>query len=458
MNRLDIYSRLKHPRKSVDYTGSREKNLEKIRDLLTGQVLTRGSRSILKVEYRIPKEAVYGCVPLGGAFSMDTDLLKVLFPHLNAPVSLNDLLFFDIETTGLSGGAGTYVFMIGFLKVKAEGIRITQYFLNNLSSEHLFLEHIEKFLLSHDLFVTYNGRTFDYNVIKNRFVMGGMGFSKANEVHLDLLYTSRRIWRDMLPDFALSTVEKGVLMLERRGDIPGWRIPEVYAHYLRGRNVSEEILSVFLHNKNDVLSLLALLLKQLALLRQALDYSNHQNPAEKKQGHHHFYPGAGTSGRLQAVSGGIQGTSRMDNDIPRQYNPVSLAEMFLAAGRRDEARALLTVHKEEKEALKSLALLYKKEHAFKKALVHFELLIERRIDITDYLFACTEAAKIYEHVLRDFKKALFYTLKMRTKLERAGYFYPRQIPWHEREKENIDRRYTRLIKKLGKEGSPGLRT
>ena len=57
---------------------------------------------------------------------------------------VEDLVFFDIETTGLSGGAGTHVFLVGFGTVKAGRLTIEQFFLRDYPGELEFLDLIQK--------------------------------------------------------------------------------------------------------------------------------------------------------------------------------------------------------------------------------------------------------------------------------------------------------------------------
>ncbi len=427
MRRLDLYARSRETQRKWSRPADMGNCLEDIRTRLGGDLISRGNHSILRVEQLIPKDYVHGMVHLKDVYSVEMDFLRVLFPRFreiiqnlyndynkndsttSLQIPLKDLIFFDIETTGLSGGAGTHLFLAGFLRIEDKGFKIVQYFLNNLSSELLYLEEIGKELFPYTWLVSYNGKSYDYNIMKNRYVMGGLPFFEHDPVHLDLLYTSRRIWRGHLPDFTLSTVEMRTLDFIRSGDIPGPQIPDVYASYLRGRNVVDELTAVFLHNKNDVLTLLALLLKQLSLVQNAA-----------------------------AV-----GTSQTE-----RYNPLAISDMLITGGKRKRGRDILHAHTNDSEALKRLALIYKRERSFEKALVHLEQLSLKRIELSDYLFACTEAAKIYEHVYKDFDKALVYTEKMRGRLDRAQLFYSQHSPRFERERDLIVKRLGRLQRKL----------
>jgi uncharacterized protein YprB with RNaseH-like and TPR domain len=426
MRRLDLYAKSRKVQRKQSQTLDTGNCLENIRARLGGEFIARGNHSILKTEQFIPKEHVHGMVHLADVYSVETDFLSVLFPlfgeftqrrsrglNENSPeassrIPLKDLLFFDIETTGLSGGAGTHLFLAGFLRIENKGFRIVQYFLNNLSSELLYLEEIGKELFPYTLLVSYNGRSYDYNIMKNRYIMGGLPFFEHDPVHLDLLYTSRRIWKGHLPDFTLSTVEMRALDFARTGDIPGWQIPDVYASYLRGRNVADDLTAIFQHNKNDVLTLLGLLIKQMSLVRNAA----------------------------------------ADTAQTERYNPIAISDMFITGGKMKSARDILRAHSKDSGALKRLALLYKREGSFEKALSHLERLGSQRVELSDYMFACTEAAKIYEHVYKDFDKALVYTMKMQARLDRVQLFYSQHGSRIKRERDLIMKRKGRLQRKL----------
>jgi uncharacterized protein YprB with RNaseH-like and TPR domain len=361
--------------------------LEMLRDETGGEAITCSGGTYLRMEEHIPTDHVHGAVSFGRSHDSHEDALHTLFPQLvhSGPqkLALGDMLFFDIETTGLSGGAGTHLFLIGLLRVDRGGIHFTQYFMHSLSSEGLYLEAIAKEFAGHSMLVSYNGRSYDYNILKNRYIMAGLPFFETEPVHLDLLYTSRRIWRGLFPDFTLSTVENRALKVKRGDDIAGWQIPEIYADYLRGRNVVADLLRIIRHNRDDVLSLLALLIRQIEL--------------------------------IEGVVGGARGKGEL-------FNPLTLSDMLLSRERKGDALSLLSEHNDSTEALKRLAMLCKRDRQFNKALEHFEKLRSRKLNLGDYIFTCTEAAKIYEHQLRDYGSAIACTEKMLRRVERAGHF------------------------------------
>src|SRR2546423_8262641 len=51
-------------------------------------------------------------------------------------------LFLDTETTGLSGGTGTYAFLVGLAWWEAGGLQIEQLFLRDFAEEHSILHEL----------------------------------------------------------------------------------------------------------------------------------------------------------------------------------------------------------------------------------------------------------------------------------------------------------------------------
>ena len=54
------------------------------------------------------------------------------------------LLFFDLETTGLSGGAGTYAFLVGFGYFDGDGFHTRQFFLRGYGEERALLHAVTR--------------------------------------------------------------------------------------------------------------------------------------------------------------------------------------------------------------------------------------------------------------------------------------------------------------------------
>jgi uncharacterized protein YprB with RNaseH-like and TPR domain len=209
------------------------------------------------------------------------------------------LLFFDLETTGLSGGAGTCVFLVGYGWFEGERFRTKQYFLSGYGHEAALLRMAGE-PLGQVILTTFNGKTFDVPLIEGRYLFHRVPSPFEGVPHIDLLHPARRLWRHRPPDdrragrdrddafgryfrmtrsagtelaapgtrrtryglsasaasCALGALEEAVLGFRRTGDVPGAEIPARYFHYVRTGDV-RPLEPVLEHNRLDLLSLAA---------------------------------------------------------------------------------------------------------------------------------------------------------------------------------------------------------
>ena len=184
----------------------------------------------------------------------------LLIAHLGlkgaSPDRWQDVLFLDVETTGLSGGTGTYIFLIGVAHFTEKELVLRQHMLLDLGAEREFIEGLKKEIEPFRACASYNGKAFDLPIIRTRFVMAIRSELTIDDSHLDLLHPARRLWRDRFGSTTLKQLEESVLddAACRTADIPGWLIPDAYFHYLRKRDPSI-IAPVLEHNARDVISL-----------------------------------------------------------------------------------------------------------------------------------------------------------------------------------------------------------
>jgi uncharacterized protein YprB with RNaseH-like and TPR domain len=175
--------------------------------------------------------------------------------------------YFDTETTGLSTGAGTVIFLAGIARVEHDRVRVRQFLLPDFPYEPALLRTVSDDLGGFGRVVTYNGRAFDMPMLSARLTVHGLfrQQSRIPAVHDDLLPDARRLFRRPLGGARLADVESGVLGIRRASDCPGSEVPARYFGYLRGG--SPDILAEVLdHNFQDVVSL-ALLEAELCRLR-----------------------------------------------------------------------------------------------------------------------------------------------------------------------------------------------
>jgi hypothetical protein len=167
------------------------------------------------------------------------------------------IAWLDTETTGLAGGTGTYVFLIGVATVQAGSIALTQYFLRDLAAEPEMLEAVGDHLRRFDALVTFNGTRFDLPLLQTRFLLCRMRAALETGAHLDVMNLARRLWHRRLGGYSMALLEQMILRVERAGDVPGWMIPSLYVQFLHTSDF-DLLEPVFTHNAQDILSLVAL--------------------------------------------------------------------------------------------------------------------------------------------------------------------------------------------------------
>ncbi len=168
-------------------------------------------------------------------------------------VDPRDMIFLDTETTGLSGGTGTHVFLVGIGRFNGDALHVRQFFMRHPGDERGLLAALTADLGDIGALVTYNGRSFDVPLLETRYRMHGQAFASP-EQHIDLLSPARAIWKHRLPSCSLGTIERMVLGVQREMDAPGWMIPQLYFDYLRSRRI-ELLEPVFEHNRIDIVTL-----------------------------------------------------------------------------------------------------------------------------------------------------------------------------------------------------------
>lgn len=167
------------------------------------------------------------------------------------------IAWLDTETTGLAGGTGTYVFLIGVATVDGGVVRLTQYFLGDLAAEPEMLEDVRQHLQRFDALVTFNGTRFDLPLLQTRFLLCRIRADLETAHHLDVMGLARRLWHRRLGGYSMALLEQTILKVERAADVPGWMIPSLYVQFLHTGDL-DLLEPVFAHNAHDILSLVAL--------------------------------------------------------------------------------------------------------------------------------------------------------------------------------------------------------
>jgi len=164
------------------------------------------------------------------------------------------LLFFDLETLGLSNAP---VFLVAAGRFTEEGFVTRQYLAASLGAEVELLDRISCEIQDASALLSYNGKSFDWTVLRERSAYYGVLLPDV-PIHVDLLHHARRALGAVVPDCHLSTIEERVLGIERMHDVPSEEVPIRYTAYLETGDAGH-LLPIVQHNRQDLLSLVALL-------------------------------------------------------------------------------------------------------------------------------------------------------------------------------------------------------
>jgi uncharacterized protein YprB with RNaseH-like and TPR domain len=297
---------------------------------------------------------------------------------------LQNLLFLDTETTGLSGGTGTLAFLIGLGYFSEDGFVLKQLILQDPSKEPAMLLELLNILDSYSGIVTYNGKGFDAPLLRSRLVLNRFPVDRFQELsHFDLLYLSRRIWKNRLPSRALQDLEHEILEIPRTEDeVPGWMIPEIYFNFQR-TNDPTPLKGVVYHNGMDILSLAALFLY---------------------------------------LSTSLENIHQVEKFDPIDY--FSLGQIYFDNGMKEFAEKIfLTSYVQDKlpkdlrlKLLHNLSSMKKSRGDYDQAMIYWEEGAKY-----EEIESILEIAKYYEHQKKEYSSALSWTEKAIFYLEKTGY-------------------------------------
>jgi len=204
----------------------------------------------------------YGKIPL----SLGLDIRGVILSYLSKDSAFENLdlstaLFIDLETTGLSGGAGVVPFLAGLGYYRNDKFCVSQFFLGDLAEEEKMIQELNQFLaqMNFKSVVSFNGKGFDLPLLETRFIIHRQPFVLNELPHLDFLYSARSLWRHKYESCRLFYLAREVVEADRSEDIPGAEIPMRYFQYLKTGNF-ELIEPILYHNQEDILSLLGVVI------------------------------------------------------------------------------------------------------------------------------------------------------------------------------------------------------
>src|SRR5256712_11793598 len=212
---------------------------------------------------RLPRGFEETVTPFGTA-AVRQDVISL--PRLDPDPG--SVAYVDTETTGLGGGAGTYVFAAAVATPIDSGLRVAQFFLPEPGMESAFLHALREELERAESLATFNGGSFDLPVLRTRWVMARMPGELSHAAHVDLLTLVRALYRHRLETCTLRFVEERLLGYERDDPLPSALVPEAYFDYLRAGSL-DFLEAALEHNRLDVISLVHLHSRLLRRLQGA---------------------------------------------------------------------------------------------------------------------------------------------------------------------------------------------
>lgn len=352
-----------------------------IDQVVEGRIIDTTYGQSFVAEQHYPLEHHHGLTPLRLTASLQRISSWLGIPSV-ASMELPDFIFLDTETSGLVGGSGTLVFLIGVGRFDQSGFHLAQYFLRDPMEESAQLIGLIQYLSAFQGLVTYNGKAFDIPLLTTRFILNGEASPFTTIAHLDLLPLARRLWRDRLPSRSLGQIEQKILGATRtEEDVPGWLIPSLYFEYLRTGD-ARPLRSVFYHNAMDILAMAALL-NRIANMLEA------PHPEVIQHG-------------IDLIAIG-----KLFEDLG-DYN--SAAQCF------EDGLSLEIPSQNRREALQRWSIMEKRRQNIEKAIELWRLSA-----VDQDIQAFIELAKYYEHQARNLEEAIQWTKSAIELVQVGGY-------------------------------------
>jgi len=345
------------------------------------------------------------------------------------PPARAPFVFFDLETTGLSGGAGTQAFLVGCGRFDAEGGFVTrQFVLTRHVDERPLLETVATELARAGALVTFNGKSFDASLLETRYLFHRLEWSGRRLPHVDVLHPARQFWKPVarLPhgrdraaeslvlrdhDHACSLValEREILGIRRTGDVPGFQVPGRYFHFVRTGD-ADPLAAVLEHNRRDLLSLAALTARLFHLARSG--------------------PEAARDAREAIALGRIYARAGLDDRACDAFGH-ALDRCRSPRGAFDPLRI---------DALRQLAVVRRRTRRHDEAASCWRALLEIRGCPPAIVREATEALAIHhEHRVRDLPAARLFALQSLETVE----------GWRPGWTSAVQHRLTRIDRKMG---------
>ena len=208
-------------------------------------------------------------------YHLQLDLTGTQFQDYNR----SSLLFFDIETTGLTARM-SYIYLIGAIAWEDNCWKCTQWFAQNTIEEPDILKEFLAYTQDKTLLIHFNGDRFDIPYINEKCETYHLDTTLSSIISRDLLRMIRPL-RKMLQLTSLKQKSlESFLHVNRDDEYSGGELIDTYKEYIIKYKLKEdtfaELSRLLLHNREDVcalpeicgiLSLCQLLSDDLSLLK-----------------------------------------------------------------------------------------------------------------------------------------------------------------------------------------------
>lgn len=180
----------------------------------------------------------------------------------------NNILFFDIETTGFSY-INNYLYLIGYIYYSESNWKVVQLFAEDINEELHVLKYFLNICTNFKYILSFNGDRFDIPYLQKKSTLYDIDSNILNNIQSIDIYKIIKKYKNLfnLENYKLKSIEK-FLGISRKDIYTGGELIEQYLKYTVTKNpkLKENLL---LHNYDDLIGMLKLL--------PILDYTNSFN-------------------------------------------------------------------------------------------------------------------------------------------------------------------------------------
>lgn len=342
---------------------------------MNGKVCESSLGSYYMIQSVYPLSHIHGGYELGDALKCNLRALQQACGDDGKELDIQQLIFLDTETTGLSAGTGTVAFLIGAGFFAGDEFIVKQYFMRDYYEEPALLASLNELFSVYKGTVTFNGKAYDWNLLQSRFIFNRIRTALANPCQLDLLYPSRNIWKMKYSSCRLSAIEENILGEVRDDDIPGAMIPEAFFKYLESRDTAD-MLKVLDHNRRDILSMVSLMVRLCRML---------ENPFTE------------TDGEVELFGVGRIFEKSLKRQQEMQKERIQMVDCYQTCAKSDNKAV-------KNMASRRLAEIYKRKKEYDKAVEQWNAMLEDSGPLN--IYPIIELAKHYEHRERNYQQAI----------------------------------------------------